>query len=183
MARLRKIRKMADAAAQNVVYPTEFSVQPGWSESGGSGGVVRTGSAIGSGTGGESVASPSEAKPRRPTGKDSGMVGPTREEIDAKLAAVEARVEAKLVGIDGKLDRIVDQIASSVFATNQKIDLLSEKVSNAGDDAREAKKAAGDIKWHVLYTALGVVAVIFAMWAVWAQGIEMVAGLFGGIKG
>ncbi|WP_323795023.1 hypothetical protein [Nisaea sp.] len=111
------------------------------------------------------------------------MVGPTREEIDAKLAAVEARVEAKLVGIDGKLDRIVDQIANSVSATNQKIDLLSEKVSTAGDDAREAKKAAGDIKWHVLYTALGVVAVIFAMWAVWAQGIEMVAGLFEGIKG
>lgn len=44
------------------------------------------------------------------TSYDGDMATVTREEIDAKLEAVEARTETKLAGIDGKIDRLGDQL-------------------------------------------------------------------------
>lgn len=98
---------------------------------------------------------------------DGIMADPTREEYDAKLEAVEARLDAKLVGIDGKLDRLVDRIETVVTQSR-----------DAKDSADKALAAASSMKWNILATALGVVAVLFAAWAIWAQGIEMVSGLF-----
>jgi len=46
------------------------------------------------------------------TAEPTPMNGPTREEIDAKLQAAEARTEARFVAIDGKLDRLGDRIES-----------------------------------------------------------------------
>jgi hypothetical protein len=43
---------------------------------------------------------------------------PSREEIDAKLAAVEAHTETRFVALDGKLDRILDHLSR----TNAAID-------------------------------------------------------------
>lgn len=94
------------------------------------------------------------------------MAAPTREEIDAKLEASEARVDARLSGIEATLKILLDRVEVSVQA--------SRDAKTAADDA---KTAAGNTKWNILFTALGVLAVIFAVWAVWAQGIEMVSGL------
>lgn len=87
------------------------------------------------------------------------MADPTREEYDAKLEAVEARLETRLMGIDGKLDRLFDRVD---YAANQ---------------AREARSAATNIKWNILFTAIGSIAVLFAAFALWAQGVEMVGAL------
>jgi hypothetical protein len=38
------------------------------------------------------------------------MAEPTREEIDAKIAAVDARVETRFVELAGKIDRIADAV-------------------------------------------------------------------------
>jgi hypothetical protein len=38
------------------------------------------------------------------------MSNPTREEIDAKLATVEARTEARFIELSGKIDRVADSI-------------------------------------------------------------------------
>lgn len=90
----------------------------------------------------------------------------TREEVDAKLATVEARLDARLVAIDGKLDRLFD------------------KVQVAVDQSRDAKKAADDArtattttKWNILFTAIGTAAVLIAVYALWLQGMEMVGTL------
>jgi hypothetical protein len=40
------------------------------------------------------------------------MANPTREEIDAKLAVVEARAETRFVELGGKMDRVADSIES-----------------------------------------------------------------------
>lgn len=96
------------------------------------------------------------------------MSEPTREEIDAKLAAVEARLEARLVGIDGKLDRISDSLLT-----------VTSKSQEAKEAADRASSAASSVKWNILFTALAVLGVIAAMWAIWAQGIEMVSGILG----
>jgi hypothetical protein len=52
--------------------------------------------------------------PLRNTQKTDGaaMADMTREEIDAKLATVEARTETRFVELSGKLDRVVDSISS-----------------------------------------------------------------------
>lgn len=109
------------------------------------------------------------------------VADPTREEIDAKLAAVEARLETKLVGIDGKLDRLADQITMSSSSVTSKLETVAEQTKDARDSARQAQSAASGIKWHIIYTAIGVIAIIVAMWGIWTQGIEMVTGLVGAV--
>lgn len=37
--------------------------------------------------------------------------------------------------------------------------------------------AATNTKWNIIATAIGVVGVLFAAWAIWGQGIEMVASI------
>lgn len=90
-----------------------------------------------------------------------------RELTDAKLEAVEARVEARLAGIEGKIDRILDRVEASVTAAGE-----------AKEEARLAKTAAGNTKWNILFTGLTVLALLLAMWAIWNQGMELVAGMF-----
>ena len=86
--------------------------------------------------------------------------GPTREEIDAKLALGEARVETALARLDGKMD------------------ILLNEVRHVGATAERAERAASNIKWNVFFTALGtvgvVVAVIIAMWAVGYQIADLI---------
>ena len=84
---------------------------------------------------------------------------PSREEVDAKLEAVEARLETRLVSIDGKLDRIVDRVEIAV------------------DAARAASLAASTIKWHIFFSFVGGIAIILAIWALWAQGMAVIATL------
>ena len=76
----------------------------------------------------------------------------TREEMDAKLEAVEARLETRLVSMDAKLDNLLNE------------------VRQVGSTAKEAKAAASSIKWNVLFAALGGVGVtaslVVAFWAI-----------------
>ena len=90
-----------------------------------------------------------------------------RELTDAKLEAVEARVEARLAGIEGKIDRLLDRVEDSVTASKE-----------AKAEATLAKTAAGNTKWNILFTGLTVAALLIAMWAIWSQGMELVAGMF-----
>lgn len=98
------------------------------------------------------------------------MSEPTREEFDAKLGMVEARLDVKLAGIEGKLDRLSDQIGFVLTATNE--------AKAASFDARQA---ASNVKWNIAFTALAVIAVILALWGVWVQGVEMVGTLLGAL--
>lgn len=81
---------------------------------------------------------------------------PTRAELDAKLEAVEARLETKLVSMDGKLDALLNEIR------------------HVGKSADDARRAASNIKWSVLFTAVGAVAIVVAsIYALWALGYQI----------
>ena len=97
---------------------------------------------------------------------------PSREEVAAKLESVEARVDSKLVLIDSKLDRLFDFVKDHMAASIQ----ASERAEKA---ANEAKQSASSIKWHILFTAIGILGVLYATWAIWSQGMELVVGLLG----
>lgn len=94
------------------------------------------------------------------------MSDPTREEFDAKLEATEARLETRLVSIDGKLERLFDRVEESVRTSHR-----------AEDAAIRAALAASSMKWNIFFTALGTIGVLFAAWAIWMQGMEMIGSI------
>lgn len=87
--------------------------------------------------------------------------------IDAKIRVSELTVMNALEKIDSKIDRLSDRVEISV-----------EQSRDAKAAADRAQQAASSTKWNVLATAIGVIAILFAAWAIWAQGIEMVSGIF-----
>ncbi len=94
------------------------------------------------------------------------MAEPTREEYDAKLEATEARLQTFLVGLDGKLDRVLDRL-----------NVVGEEAHDARTAAYEARNAAANVKWNILFAALGSIALMLAVWAIWTQGMEMIGTL------
>ena len=91
---------------------------------------------------------------------------PSREEMNAKLEAVEARLETRLTSIDVKLDRIGDRVETAV-----------EQSRDAKTAANDARSAATSTKWNILFTAIGVATVLIAAWAIMMQGMEMIGTL------
>lgn len=67
---------------------------------------------------------------------------PSREEVNAKLEAVEARLDTKLANISADLKVLLVKTDQSINA------------------ATEAKKAASNVKWNILFTALATLGVV-----------------------
>jgi len=95
------------------------------------------------------------------------MSDQTQELVDAKLATVEAKLESRLVGIEGKLDRMFDRL-----------DVVARDATEAKDAANRASVAVLNIKWHILFAALGTLGLLLAAWALWAQGVDMMSGFY-----
>lgn len=76
------------------------------------------------------------------------MPNPTREEIDAKLEAVEARTETRLAQMDGKIDRVLDAVGNltTAVATNR----------------TESKEDARLTRWSIVGLAVGALALALA---------------------
>ncbi len=91
---------------------------------------------------------------------------PSRGEVNAKIETIEARLDAKLAAINGKIDRMFERLQDVISAAER-----AEKAANA------AQESSAKIKWNILFTAVGVAAVMLATWNIWVQGMELVAGL------
>jgi seryl-tRNA synthetase len=74
------------------------------------------------------------------------MSDPTREEIDAKLATVEARTETRFTELNGKIDRLADSIA--VLGSTIRIELESVKseIANVKSDVAGLKSDVAGLK-------------------------------------
>lgn len=81
-------------------------------------------------------------------------VSMTREEIDAKLQLNEARLDTKVVQLDGKIDRLTDLI------TNLRTDIDRQASASARDFSEvkdELKASRGDnrfTRWTIVVTAV-----------------------------
>jgi phage-related protein len=77
------------------------------------------------------------------------MSDPTREEIDAKLATVEARTETRFTDLSGKIDRLADSIA--VLGSTIRIELESVKseIANVKSDIANVKSDVANVKSDV----------------------------------
>lgn len=89
------------------------------------------------------------------------MSVPTRDEIDAKLAATEARGETRFVELSGKLDRVLDAVAMS----NSRMSEVREDVKGVRDEMAGVKSDNKNTRWTIAVTV--VAAVLAALAALW----------------
>jgi hypothetical protein len=76
----------------------------------------------------------SSAKPAHQSGGNIMADNPSREEIQDKIAASEARTEARVVRLEGKIDTLVATIGGRMDVLASKIDALNDKASAAQAD-------------------------------------------------
>jgi hypothetical protein len=80
------------------------------------------------------------------------MAAPTREEIDAKLAASEARMETRAAISDGKLDLVLAKLAS-----------IGEKMDDVRSDNRTTRANIWAVCAIVVTTIVGMAALVIAV--------------------
>lgn len=106
-------------------------------------------------------AAPDARRPSEPISSSNDMNSPTREEIDSKLEAIEARLETRVTEVSGKIDTLMtklderDRLYQNQFTTiNSKLDAVS------------------NLKNTVIGTGVGVVGLTFAAMAVVGAGFD-----------
>lgn len=95
-------------------------------------------------------------------------------ERDARFAEVLAGLNK----IDANLNAHGAVVLQRFSTIEGELKTTKEAAEQAERNSSEAKSAASNTKWNILATAVGVVAVLLAAWAIWVQGMELVAGLF-----
>jgi len=91
----------------------------------------------------------------------------SRDEIDAKIAAAEARTETKLTGLESKIDALtitlkaaIDannaSVTSALSATNIKLDNLKDNIGKADDYNHQSR-------WIIISTVIGSAIAILAI--------------------
>ncbi len=85
---------------------------------------------------------------------------PSREEVNAKLEAVEARLDGRLAGIAADIKIIVSGQASM------------------RDDSRDVRRDIGSYKTTVIVTGVAIVAMMLGFLAFGVSILELASGLF-----
>ncbi|WP_313534527.1 hypothetical protein [Haematobacter sp.] len=110
-----------------------------------------------------------------------------RAQNDARFAEVLSRIDSLSSGLEARFSNL-DARFAKLDARFSKLDthmtLLEHATSSALAEATKAKQAAEDasakagvMKWNILFTALGVAALLAAVFAAWVQAVEMVSSL------
>jgi hypothetical protein len=117
--------------------------------------------------------SPRATSPKTETGETSAGARERDELFDKKIELAEQRIETRLVAIESKLDRVLDRLNAAVEASER----AGRSAERAEERADEARRAAGTVLWNIVVTGLAVAGILFVAWALWAQGVQMVADL------
>jgi hypothetical protein len=96
------------------------------------------------------------------------MSDPTREKIDAKLAAVEARTETRFTELNGKIDRLADSISA-----------LGSTVASLKLDIADAKSDNRYTRWAIIVTVIA--SAFAAIAALWITQANLLAAFSAGI--
>lgn len=98
---------------------------------------------------------------------ETDMTDHTQELVDAKLQAVEARLDTKLTAMDGKLERFLDKATS----LNEQ---LAGEVLRMREDVKEIKTDNKSTRTTTIVTGIGSVLAIAALIiGLWAAGISV----------
>lgn len=88
-------------------------------------------------------------------GERSKMTAPTREEVHAQLATVEARAETRFVELSGKIDRLADSVTTlTTGVTNQLAEVR-----------REVRSENTFTRWTIVIAVLtSLIGAVAALW-------------------
>jgi hypothetical protein len=100
----------------------------------------------------------------------SAMGDPSREEFDAKLAAAEARTQTLFAQIDGKIDRLSDNLV-------RLRDEVADSRKEVAESRKEWRQEASSLRWWMVGTGLvvlfGVVGSVVGILAYGLSSVEL----------
>lgn len=117
-------------------------------------------------------------------GGGSGTVHiPMKEYVDAQDQKTRAQNDARFAEVLSELKGISSSLSAHGEIVKERLNSLDQDVKLVKAAADEASSAAKSLKWNILTTGIAVVGVLFAAWALWAQGVEMTTGILGSQNG
>ena len=91
------------------------------------------------------------------------MNGPSREEIDAKLGALESRQNGRMAVIEAKLDALRDQLASFRIAVAARFDAAEARMTRLESRVGETHAYLSNLKNTIIVAALASVVGVAAL--------------------
>jgi hypothetical protein len=111
---------------------------------------------------------------------EDAMAGPTREEIDAKLEAVEARSERRFTELSGKIDRIADSIVNFNSTVRENLSDLRAEITGLRGEMTAVRT---DNKFTRVSIIVAVVASVLAgLGALWVTNTLILTAFQSGIS-
>jgi hypothetical protein len=111
-----------------------------------------------------------------------GVDAETHRYVDKSMETVKAQNDARFAEVLTGIEKVNNNLSAFGDIVRTRLDTMDGDLKDAKDAAKHAESATRSIKWNILATAIAVIGVLLATWSIWAQGIEMVTGMFGAAK-
>ncbi len=90
-------------------------------------------------------------------GDNDGMNGVPREELTAKLEAIEARMDSRMAGVESKIDTALAEMR----ADRHRFDAIDKRMDSLGSDIkdveRSVRESSSSMRTTMIVTAIGTV--------------------------
>ena len=94
---------------------------------------------------------------------------PSREEVNANLAAVEARLDTKISDLRGDIREGFADMRTLIGESNN-------KSQNSLDASQRLERLVSNTRWQLIGVAAAAVVIVLTTFGIWQQGIEILAG-------
>lgn len=96
-----------------------------------------------------------------------------REELDAKLQAVEARMDARVASIEGKIDTMLARIEGAQSAHAVRFDHLAGQMTDVREDVRASRQEAKSYRIQIVLALIATgVGIVFGLGSINASLFE-----------
>ncbi|MDF3383340.1 MULTISPECIES: hypothetical protein [unclassified Sulfitobacter] len=114
-------------------------------------------------------------------GGGSGGGGMDKDYLDAKVAEVAAKNDARFAEVLAGIDKVNYNLSAFGDTVRIRLDALDSDVNGAKQAAERAEDATRTVKWNILVTVLStglaIAALSYGGFALWNQAIEMTTGI------
>ena len=95
---------------------------------------------------------------------------PSRDEMNARIEAVEARLDTKVSELRGDIREGFAEMKALLSDANNR----SQNALNASE---RLERAVSNTRWQLIGIAIAAVIIILTTFGIWQQGIEIIAGV------
>lgn len=88
-----------------------------------------------------------------------------REEINARLEAIEARMDARVAGMSAKLDTALAEMRADREANTVRFTAVNEAFQNIKEDIKGVHEQSKSLKSNIWFAAATTIASVLAAWA------------------